>query len=196
MQRVQPRRTGGDRPSGINMWNTGRQALLGNAGPFVLAQWGSLDFKDSADIVMRPKGPSARYHRWYTDAYTMWTSSKVKDAAWEFMAYAGTEGQKDVENAGGRSIPGYKPVAETTFLQRKTLNINKQRWLDAAKEFQATAARQALGRDERRRLQVPQRSDGRQNWLARSRSGHRARDQRHAGDVAALTIYACGVLSR
>ncbi len=132
VQRVQPRRTGGDRPSGVNMWNTGRQALLGNAGPFVLAQWSNLEF--NADIVMRPKGPAQRFHRWYTDAYSMWTGSKVKDAAWEFMAYAGTEGQKDVENAGGRSIPGYKPVAEGLFVQRKTLNINKQRWLDAAKE--------------------------------------------------------------
>jgi len=131
-QRVQPQRTGGDRPAGISMWNTGRQALLGNAGPFVLAQWGTLDF--NADIVLRPKGPSPRFHRWYTDAYAMWNASKVKDAAWEFMAYAGTDGQKDVENAGGRSIPGYKPVAETVFVQRKTLNINKQRWLDAAKE--------------------------------------------------------------
>jgi multiple sugar transport system substrate-binding protein len=134
VQRVQPKRSGGDRPSGVNMWTSGRQALLGNAGPFILAQWGTLDFKEQADIVLRPKGPSQRYHRWYTDAYSLWSGSKVKDAAWEFMAYAGTEGQKDVENAGGRSIPGYKPVAETVFLQRKTLNINKQRWLDAAKE--------------------------------------------------------------
>ena len=134
VQRVQPKRTGGDRPSGINMWNTGRQALNGNAGPFILAQWGTLDFKDQADIVLRPKGPAPRFHRWYTDAYSLWGGSKVKDAAWEFMAFAGTDGQKDVEEAGGRSIPGYKPVAETTFLQRKTLNINKQRWLDAAKE--------------------------------------------------------------
>jgi multiple sugar transport system substrate-binding protein len=132
VHRVQPRRTGGDRPSGVSMWNTGRQALLGNAGPFVLAQWGALDF--NADIVLRPVGPSPRFHRWYTDSYTMWSASKVKDAAWEFMAFAGTEGQKYVEEAGGRSIPGYKPVAETVFLQRKTLNINKQRWLDAAKE--------------------------------------------------------------
>jgi multiple sugar transport system substrate-binding protein len=130
--RVQPKRTGGDRPQGINMWNTGRQGLLGNAGPFVLAQWEPLDF--TADIVLRPIGPKPRFHRWYTDCYTLWSGSKVKDAAWEFMAYAGTDGQKDVENAGGRSIPGYKPVAETVFLQRKTLNINKQRWLDAAKE--------------------------------------------------------------
>lgn len=134
VHRVQPRRTGGDRPQGVNMWNSGRLGISGNAGPFVLAQWGNLDFKESADIVLRPKGPAARFHRWYTDSYTMWSSSKVKDAAWEFMAYAGTEGQKDVENAGGRSIPGYKPVAETVFLQRKTHNINKQRWLDAAKE--------------------------------------------------------------
>jgi multiple sugar transport system substrate-binding protein len=134
VQRIQPRRTGGDRPSGVNMWNTGRQALLGNAGPFVLAQWGTLDFKDGADIVLRPKGPSARFHRWYTDCYSLWSGSKVKDAAWEFAAFAGTEGQKFVEEAGGRSIPGYKPVAETVFVQRKTLNINKQRWLDAAKE--------------------------------------------------------------
>ncbi len=132
--RVQPKRTGGDRPQGINMWNAGRQGLLGNAGPFILAQWDTLDFKEKADIVLRPKGPAARYHRWYTDCYTMWSGSKVKDAAWDFMAYAGTDGQKDVENAGGRSIPGYRPVAETVFLQRKTLNINKQRWLDAAKE--------------------------------------------------------------
>ena len=132
--RVQPKRSGGDRPQGVNMWNTGRQALLGNAGPFVLAQWDTLDFKDNADIVLRPIGPKPRFHRWYTDCYTMWSGSKVKDAAWSFMSYAGTDGQKDVENAGGRSIPGYKPVAETVFLQRKTLNINKQRWLDAAKE--------------------------------------------------------------
>jgi ABC-type glycerol-3-phosphate transport system substrate-binding protein len=114
------------------MWNAGRQGLLGNAGPFVLAQWGPLDF--NADIVLRPIGPKPRAHRWYTDCYTMWTASKVKDAAWEFMTFAGTDGQKAVEEAGGRSIPGYKPVAETVFLQRKTLNINKQRWLDAAKE--------------------------------------------------------------
>ena len=134
VHRVQPKRSGGDRPQGVNMWQSGRQAVLGNAGPFILAQWGNLDFKDDADIVLRPIGPAPRFHRWYTDSYTMWSASKVKDAAWEFMAYAGTEGQKDVENAGGRSIPGYKPVAETVFVQRKTLNINKQRWLDAAKE--------------------------------------------------------------
>ena len=67
------------------MWTTGRQALLGNAGPFILAQWGTLDFKDSADIVLRPKGPSPRFHRWYTDAYSLWTGSKVKDQAWEFL---------------------------------------------------------------------------------------------------------------
>jgi multiple sugar transport system substrate-binding protein len=130
--RVQPRRTGDDRPQGINMWNVGRQGLLGNAGPFVLAQWGTLDFK--ADIVLRPIGPKPRYHRWYTDCYSMWSGTKVRDAAWEFMAYAGTDGQKDVEDAGGRSVPGYRPVAETVFLQRKTLDITKQRWLDAAKE--------------------------------------------------------------
>jgi ABC-type glycerol-3-phosphate transport system substrate-binding protein len=132
VHRVQPKRTGGDRPQGVSMWNTGRQALLGNAGPFVLAQWGNLDF--NADIVLRPIGPRPRFHRWYTDAYSLWSGSKVKDAAWEFMAFAGTDGQKFVEEAGGRSIPGFKPVAETIFLQRKTLNINKQRWLDAAKE--------------------------------------------------------------
>ena len=132
--RVQPKRTGGDRPSGVDTWVTGRRGLLGNAGPFVLAQWGPLDFKDKADIVLRPKGPAPRFHRWYTDCYSLWSASRMKDAAWEFMAYAGTEGQKDVENAGGRSIPGYRPVAEGLFLQRKTLNINKQRWLDAAKE--------------------------------------------------------------
>jgi multiple sugar transport system substrate-binding protein len=130
--RVQPRRAGGDRPEGVNMWNAGRQGLLGNAGPFVLAQWGPLDFQ--ADIVLRPIGPKPRYHRWYTDCYAMWAGSKVKDAAWELMAYAGTDGQKDVEEAGGRSIPGYRPVAETVFLQRKTLDVTKQRWLDAAKE--------------------------------------------------------------
>jgi multiple sugar transport system substrate-binding protein len=134
VQRVQPKRSGGDRPAGVNMWNTGRQALLGNAGPFVLAQWGTLDFKDKMDIVLRPKGPAPRFHRWYTDAYALWVGSKVKDAAWEFMAYAGTEGQKDVEAAGGRSIPGYKPVAEGDFLKTKFFNVNKQRWLDAAKE--------------------------------------------------------------
>ncbi len=132
VHRVQPRRTGGDRPGGVNMFNTGRQALSGNAGPFVLAQWSALDFP--ADIVLRPIGPKPRFHRWYTDAYTMWSASKVKDAAWEFMAFAGTEGMKAVEDAGGRSIPGYRPVAETVFLQRKTLNINKQRWLDAGSE--------------------------------------------------------------
>ncbi len=134
VHRVQPRRTGGDRPPGVNMWTSGRQALLGNAGPFILAQWGTLDFKDHADIVLRPKGPAPRFHRWYTDCYSMWSASKVKDAAWEFMAFAGTEGQRYVEEAGGRSIPGYKPIAETVFLQRKTLNITKQRWLDAARE--------------------------------------------------------------
>ena len=134
VQRVQPKRTGGDRPSGINMWNVGRQGLLGNAGPFILAQWGTLDFKDKADIVFRPKGPSPRYHRWYTDAYALWVGSKVKDAAWEFMAYAGTDGQKDVEAAGGRSVPGYKPVAEGDFLKTKAWGINKQRWIEASKE--------------------------------------------------------------
>jgi ABC-type glycerol-3-phosphate transport system substrate-binding protein len=132
IQRVQPRRTSGDRPAGVNMWTTGRQALLGNAGPFVLAQWTNLEFQ--ADIVLRPIGPAPRFHRWYTDCYSLWVGSKVKDAAWEFMAFAGTEGQRFVEEAGGRSIPGYKPIAETVFLQRKTLNITKQRWLDAAKE--------------------------------------------------------------
>jgi ABC-type glycerol-3-phosphate transport system substrate-binding protein len=83
---------------------------------------------------MRPIGPKPRLHRWYNDTYTLWTGSKVKDAAWEFMAFAGTDGTKDVEEAGGRSIPGYKPVVESVFLKRKTLNVNRQRWLDAAKE--------------------------------------------------------------
>lgn len=134
VQRVQPRRTGNDRPQGVNMWNTGKQALLGNAGPFILAQWDTLDFP--VDIVLRPVGPKPRAHRWYTDCYSLWNASKVKDAAWAFMAYAGTEGTRVVEEAGGRSIPGYRPVAETTFVQAKgaKVNITRQRWLDAAKE--------------------------------------------------------------
>lgn len=134
VQRVQPRRTGPDRPDGVNMWTTGRQGLLGNAGPFILAQWDTLDFQ--ADIVLRPIGPKPRAHRWYTDCYTIWSGSKVKDASWSFVAYAGTEGTRVVEESGGRSVPGFKPVAETTFVQAKgaKTNVTRQRWLDAAKE--------------------------------------------------------------
>jgi ABC-type glycerol-3-phosphate transport system substrate-binding protein len=107
---------------------------LGNAGPFILAQWDTLDFE--ADIVLRPIGPKPRAHRWYTDCYTIWSGTKVKDASWAFVAYAGTEGTRVVEEAGGRSIPGYKPVAETTFVQAKgaKTKVTRQRWLDAAKE--------------------------------------------------------------
>lgn len=130
--RVQPRRTPGDRPPGVDMWAVGRQALHGNAGPWLLPQLGLLEFP--VDLILRPIGPKARFHRWYTDCYAMWSGTKVKDAAWEFLAYAGTEGQKAVEEAGGVSIPGYRPVAETVFLQRKVLNLTKQRWLDAGKE--------------------------------------------------------------
>ncbi|MDQ3700193.1 MAG: extracellular solute-binding protein [Chloroflexota bacterium] len=130
--RVQPRRSGGDRPQGVDMWRAGRQAVFGNAGPYILAQWENLDFQP--ELVLRPVGPKPRYHRWYTDCYAMWSGSKVKDATWEFMAFAGTEGATYVERAGGFDIPGYRPVAETVFLQRNVLNLNKQRWLDAAKE--------------------------------------------------------------
>jgi multiple sugar transport system substrate-binding protein len=134
VQRVQPRRTGADRPAGVNLWTAGRQGLLGNAGPFILAQWDTVDFE--ADIVLRPIGPKPRAHRWYTDCYTIWSGTKVKDASWAFVAYAGTEGTRVVEEAGGRSIPGYKPVAETTFVQAKgaKTKVTRQRWLDAAKE--------------------------------------------------------------
>jgi multiple sugar transport system substrate-binding protein len=134
VHRVQPRPSGmgGDRPSGVNMWNAGRQAILGNAGPFVLAQWGALDF--DYDIVLRPKGPAPRYHRWYTDIYVINAASKEKDAAYDLLAFiAGPEGQTIVERAGGRSIPGHKQIAETVFLRENPTKITKQKWLDAAK---------------------------------------------------------------
>jgi len=131
-QRVQPRRSGGDRPPGVDMWRAGRQAIFGNAGPYILAQWESLEFQP--ELILRPIGPKPRAHRWYTDCYAMWAATKVKDAAWEFMAFAGTEGMRFVEQAGGFDIPGYRPIAETVFLQRNVLNLNKQRWIDAVKE--------------------------------------------------------------
>ncbi|MER3403796.1 MAG: hypothetical protein C4289_00295, partial [Chloroflexota bacterium] len=82
----------------------------------MLAQWHVLDF--DYDIVLRPKGPAPRYHRWYTDIYVINAASKEKDAAYDLLAFiAGPEGQTIVERAGGRSIPGHKQIAETVFLR-------------------------------------------------------------------------------
>jgi multiple sugar transport system substrate-binding protein len=132
VHRIQPRPGTGDRPQGVDMWTSGRQAILGNAGPFVLAQWGALTF--DYDIILRPKGPAPRYHRWYTDIYTINAASKELDAAYDLLAFiVGPEGQTLVERAGGRSIPGHKQIAETVFLHENPAKLTKQKWLEAAK---------------------------------------------------------------
>ncbi|MDQ3703502.1 MAG: hypothetical protein M3442_21675 [Chloroflexota bacterium] len=135
VHRVQPRRTGPDRPQGVNMWNTGRQGINGNAGPNVLIQWNNFDFE--WDVVLRPLGPKGRHHRFYSNAYYMGKDSKVKDATWDYLSWAGTDGMEATEAAGGYNIPGYRKIADTTWLGKKTNNINRQRWLDAAKDGKA-----------------------------------------------------------
>jgi multiple sugar transport system substrate-binding protein len=135
VHRVQPRRSGADRPQGVNMWDTGRQAVNGNAGPNVLHQWVDRDFE--WDVMFRPVGPRGRNHRFYSNAYYMGKESKVKDAVWDYLSWAGTEGMKYTEDAGGYNIPSYKAVADTIWIGKKTNNINRQRWLDAAKDGKA-----------------------------------------------------------
>ena len=75
----------------------------------------------------------------------------MKGAAWSFVAYAATEVTRVVEEAGGRPIPRFKPVAATTLVRVKgATNVTRLRWLDAA-----NAARQhplvngRVRRDER-----------------------------------------------
>jgi multiple sugar transport system substrate-binding protein len=134
--RVQPRRTGADRPQGVNMWNSGRQALNGNAGPNVLHQWATLDYE--WDVVLRPIGPRGRNHRFYSNAYYMAKDGRVKDAAWDYLSFAGTEGMRYTEEAGGYNIPGYRQVADTIWLTKKTATpVTRQRWLEAAKDGKA-----------------------------------------------------------
>jgi len=135
VHRVQPRRTGPDRPQGVNMWNMGRQAVNGNAGPNVLIQWNNFDFE--WDVALRPLGPAGRNHRFYSNAYYMWKDSKTKDATWDYLSWAGTDGMEFTEAAGGYNIPGYKKVADAIWVGKKTNNINRQRWLDAAKDGKA-----------------------------------------------------------
>lgn len=135
VQRVQPRRTGPDRPQGVNMWNTGQQALNGNAGPNVLSQWNTFDFE--WDVVLRPTGPKGRNHRFYSNAYYAGKESKVKDAAWDYLSWAGTDGMKFTEDAGGYNIPGYRKVADAIWAPKKTNNVNRSRFLDAAKDGKA-----------------------------------------------------------
>ncbi len=135
VHRVQPRRSGPDRPPGVDMWRTGQQAVNGNAGPNVLIQWDKYDFE--WDVVLRPLGPKGRSHRFYSNAYYAWKDSKVKDAAWDYLSWAGTDGMKFTEDAGGYNIPGYKQIADTIWLPKKTNNVNRQRWLDAAKDGKA-----------------------------------------------------------
>ena len=135
MQRVQPQRSGADRPQGVNMWNGGRQAVNGNAGPNVLVQWNNFDF--GWDVALRPNGPKGRPHRFYSNAYYMWRDSKVKDAAWDYLSWAGTDGMKYTEDAGGYNIPGYRPVADTIWVKKRTNDVDRQPWLDAAKDGRA-----------------------------------------------------------
>ena len=133
--RVQPRRSGPDRPQGVNMWNTGRQALNGNAGPNVLSQWTTLDFE--WDVVLRPTGPKGRSHRFYSNAYYAGRESKVKDATWDYLSWAGTDGMEFTEAAGGYNIPGYKKIADAIWAPKKSNNVNRSRFLEAARDGRA-----------------------------------------------------------
>jgi ABC-type glycerol-3-phosphate transport system substrate-binding protein len=132
VHRVQPRPSTPDKPSGVDMWNTSRQLVSANAGPFILANWAALTF--DYDIYYRPRGPAGRFHRWYTDVYSVNATSKIKDPTYDLLAFiVGAEGQTLVERAGGRSIPGHKQVAETVFLKENPTKVTKRKWLDAGK---------------------------------------------------------------
>jgi multiple sugar transport system substrate-binding protein len=135
VQRVQPRRTGPDRPQGVNMWNSGFQALNGNAGPNVLHQWATLDYE--WDVVLRPIGPKGRNHRFYSNAYYMYKDSKIKDASWDYLSWAGTDGMEFTEAAGGYNIPGDRRIADTIWAKKSTNNVNRSRFLEAAKDGKA-----------------------------------------------------------
>ena len=41
------------------------------------------------------------------------------------------------EDAGGYNIPGYKPVADTIWVKKRTNDVDRQPWLDAAKDGRA-----------------------------------------------------------
>jgi hypothetical protein len=42
-----------------------------------------------------------------------------------------------MEDADGYNITGYKEIADKVWLPKKTNNINRQRWLDAARDGKA-----------------------------------------------------------
>lgn len=131
--RVMARPSPHDRPLGdTNMWTSGNSALFHNGGPHVLTSWPrqlSFDF----DIALYPIGPAGRHHRFYSDGYFIWKESKQQDAALDFIAYLGTDGQETMEKNGGRLVPAYRPVAEGTFLKGES-PFTKRKWLDALKD--------------------------------------------------------------
>ncbi len=130
--RVMPRPAPYDRPpGGVSMWNAGLTGLTENGGPHVLPAWpNQLGFE--FDIVLYPSGPAGRHHRFYSDGYIIWKESKQIEAALDFLAYLGTDGQAVIEQAGGRLVPAYRPVAEGIFLKGAS-PFTKQKWIDALK---------------------------------------------------------------
>ncbi|MBI3971420.1 MAG: extracellular solute-binding protein [Chloroflexi bacterium] len=130
--RVMPRPKPHDPPvGGANMWQSGNSALTQNGGPHVLPAWPrQLTF--GFDIALYPAGPAGKHHRFYSDGYFVWSGSKRQDAAMDFLAYLGTEGQQVLEQHGGRLVPAYRPVAEGIFLKGES-PFTKKKWLDALK---------------------------------------------------------------
>ncbi|MGH2370419.1 MAG: extracellular solute-binding protein, partial [Chloroflexota bacterium] len=130
--RVMPRPEPLDRTSGGNMWEAGRSGLTQNGGPHVLPRW-PRDLTFDFDIAQYPIAPGRRrHHRFYSDGYIIWSGSKQQDAALDFLAYLGTDGQAVLEQHGGRNVPAYRPVAEGVFLKGES-PFTKQKWIDALK---------------------------------------------------------------
>jgi ABC-type glycerol-3-phosphate transport system substrate-binding protein len=85
------------------------------------------------DIALYPIGPGGRrHHRFYSDGYVMWSETRQPDAAVDFLAFLGGEGQAVLEQNGGRLVPAYRPTAEGLFLQGKS-PFTKRKWIDALK---------------------------------------------------------------
>lgn len=113
-------------PAIRDSWNTGRIGMFASISVWTNFNQSQFEW----DITHLPKGKT-RSTRTASAGHSMTTGSKNKDAAWEWMKFLHSKASYEHWAKGGLTIPTYKEVANTVFVNPSQPPKNAKLALDA-----------------------------------------------------------------
>jgi multiple sugar transport system substrate-binding protein len=114
--------------SGINLFRDGKMGMLiENVSQLSGFRTGS---KFDWDVALMPSGPAKRVVRLWPDSFAIASTSKNKEAAWEYIKFVITQKKMD-RYSGSRKIPVYKQLATSREWLEESQMPNKKVFIES-----------------------------------------------------------------